>query len=237
MSNPMCVTALFPARPLHDELAREDEPLSSFLAQSLAAQEAALYEYLTDTPTPGNESQQTAGHAHGRNGHNGVYLHRHGALALGTLCPQTTTSQSFVPASFLRLDLGGPNEDGLETGGDRIAFTRPGFYLWRDYTTLVLNVLGYVEGEGAGAIRLTLYQNGAECATSEIVSCQSAAYTPFALALAIPNHPNSDGYAQVQLDFRAPPNGRLTIAGADALHKPMPGTLDNGLAWLNGDTP
>lgn len=237
MNNPMCVTTLFPAEPLHDELAREDEPLSSVLAQGIARREAALYEYLTDTPTPGNAERMNPGHAHGRAAHDGVYINRHGLLVPGVICPQTTASQSFVPASFLRLDLGGPDADGLEASMASIAFSRPGFYLWRDYAMLVMNVLGYVSGEGAGALRLALYVNGTEVAGSEIVSCQSASYTPLTLSLAVPNHPNSDGFAQLQLDFRAPPNGRITIAGADALHKPLPGTLDNGLVWLNGDAP
>ena len=213
------------------------KPFSAYLAQFLAQQEAALYEYLTDQAVPGNESPINNGHGHGRAGHDGVYIPRHGLLSLGTLIPQMTTSPSFVPAGFLRLDLGGPSADGPETSLERILFTRPGFYLWRDYTQLTMNVLGYIVGEGAGALRLGLYINGTEIAGSPIVTVQSASYTPHTLCLTIPNHPACDGYAQLQLEFRAPSGGRLTIAGADTLHKPMSGPVDNGLHWLNGDTP
>lgn len=234
MSDPLYVGSLAVPRPLHAEELGVDAPFSAALAQAVSGLQNAHYEYLTDTPAPGNAAATLAGHAHGRGDNDGIYVARHAAQALGFLAPQSTSSQSFVTAGFTRLSLGGPDITGEEIPGTRLLISTPSLYLDRDYQEIHLTVLLSVAGSGRAEARLSLLVGDAVL-TSVTASTQAAVWTPVPLHLSVPDTGSVNGFCRVRLEYRATDSGgKASLACDDPLCKPMPGTLSMGVAWLQG---
>lgn len=237
MSNPLVVREPDAMRPIHAELLSGGAPLCADLVRELAFMEHGLFEFLTDTPVPGNAGLQTPGHRHGRKPGDGVYLPRHGVIHPGFIAEQATSETAYVTVRFTHLRDDGPDAGGEEQAGEALSTARAALFLHPDYTRLLFPVLLKAEAGTTAIARLSLVQ-GATLRVSDTRQTSAFQWTPCWFDLPIANSPEYGGWHHLVLELRgSTPDKTVFIASADACFKPMPGSLGNGAAYLIGETP
>ncbi len=163
-STPERITAEYPSAFLcffavADEWLGADEPLSSFLVAHLAAEQAALFEWLRDRPVPGNDEASIHGHHHPRvpagTVADSVRIPRAGTFELGFLRSRQISSTSYQDIPFELLNTDFPDLDH-EQSGVSLATPCPELYLSVQHTRLRYPIEVYVGTGQTGNLRLEL---------------------------------------------------------------------------------
>lgn len=222
-------------RGLHEEEFDENTPLTCNELMELMANEASLYEYLSNQTVFGNDDQTVEGHSHGRSDLDGVYVSRYGTFNVGHLFEQSTTSTSYQGIKWEIFNTGGPVSTGPENSGSRITCTYPLIYIHQDYKNLVLNVLLKVQSSETATAKLTLLNNEDNIGTSTVTTT-SATFTPKQFNISLLNNESYTGWCNLVLELKSSSSSATaSIVSDDVLFKPLTGTILNGSGLLLGE--